>query len=137
MLRHYWRKFIKEMLKGSKIKRSNIIEINDGGGIYPSTKKVWREIYGTQEILHPGMTLRDYFAGKALSSLILAPNQSNADHCIDSQNKKLKRSKDKHCSYCLNKKPRTRQDLSNAAYFYADAMITARSYIPNRGKIND
>lgn len=56
---------------------------------------------GTDSGVVPGMTLRDYFAAKAMQSLILAAAGSNGSHTLKS--------------------------VAGAAYETADAMLAARS----------
>jgi hypothetical protein len=67
--------------------------INDGGPAFPSDY-----IPGTATT--PGMTLRDWFAGQALSAIILTPLSQNG------------------CATFFGS--------ANEAYGYADAMIAAR-----------
>lgn len=76
----------------------DMIEIDDGGPAFPESR--WDDKNG-QEVQWCGMTLRDYFAAKALQSIILA----------DGVNRK------------------TENDSVDAirAYAYADAMLAERS----------
>ena len=58
---------------------------------------------GHKDVSTPGMTLRDYFAAKAMAALIIGPNMRD-DHFDDETN----------------------EYISCRAYFIADAMLAAR-----------
>jgi len=72
---------------------------DNGGSAFPSSKDTWNH---TQ-----GMTLLDYYAGKALEGLI----------------------KDKDALYALNggSESSTRENIADACFGIADAMIKARA----------
>ena len=72
---------------------------DNGGPAYPSQNGHYFE---------PGMTLRDWFAGQALSGMMAYQNPSRGDfhtNCDD-------------------------ETISKCAYSYADAMIAARNNLP-------
>lgn len=48
-------------------------KINDGGPAFPSTRKV-----GSVELTDGGMTLRDYFAAKAMEGLLSSPTDPSS-----------------------------------------------------------
>lgn len=60
---------------------------------------------------HPGMTLRDWFAGQALAGIITAPDQWTADRDASAP-------------------IQTWGDLASASYQAADAMLRAREAKP-------
>lgn len=81
---------------------------NTGGPAFPSKRRVMRDGYATQDF-EPvsGMTLRDYFAAKALSAVINDPDTKET----------LQMYKDK-VSF--------QQVAALIAYGFADAMLKAR-----------
>ena len=55
--------------------------IKDGGQAFPSGEQ-WRDVAGnlnSKGALHGGMTLRDYFAAKAMQGLLSADSELNLD----------------------------------------------------------
>jgi len=75
------------------------MDMNDGGPAFPSDEKGFN--YDGQYVVnaHPGMTLRDYFAAKALQGFLANNNASG-----------------------------TPESNATAAYTFADAMLKARDY---------
>ena len=71
---------------------------SDGGPAFPELRP-----FNADWAADPGMSLRDYFAAKALEGILAFPGTLDGDH---------------------NKSPST---VARAAYNYADAMIEARS----------
>lgn len=83
-------------------------EIKDGGAAFPLTGTEWnmdREAYEVSPLSN-GMTLRDWFAGKALSGMLSYPGD------------------ERRGSYHNNSTPDL---IAVDAYGLADAMIRARS----------
>jgi len=81
-------------------------EINDGGSAFPVTQKIIHD--GSIIESHScGMTLRDHFAGLAMSAMTLKD---------DGQRPSDGGRADMECKW-----------VAKAAYRYADAMIAARS----------
>lgn len=79
-------------------------ERDNGGPAFPDKRRVTRMGYETNEFEPvPGMTLRDYFAAKAMQA-ILGPAFANGEAG----------------------NPEDAGPIANAAYFMADAMIKAR-----------
>jgi hypothetical protein len=86
---------------------------DDGGLVFPSkraekvtVKNIDGTTYDTWEtVTHPGMTLRDWFAGQALAGIAPAPAENVA----------------------LMRKEAGTQSLSEIAYAIADAMIAERN----------
>jgi hypothetical protein len=74
--------------------------MNDGGPAFPESAPNQQ---GRYETFQKGMSLRDWFAGKALEAILIAqphlPKEAIA---------------------------KTPQDIPTAAYYYADAMLKAR-----------
>lgn len=85
-------------------------QINDGGPAFPEKRQVHRAGYATSEF-HPvgGMTLRDYFAAKALQGLLSCAGPV------------IKANDNGTFEYL-----RGRDALPGLAYEYADAMLKAR-----------
>jgi hypothetical protein len=87
---------------------------NDGGAAFPSPGVVMHEstdrgLQEYQQGVYAGMTLRDYFAAKALSGFcanpsIFAPNPVNGWSLVNCKN----------------------EDLADYAYVMADAMLATR-----------
>ena len=80
---------------------------DDGGPAYPSRLPKNRDQHLLDNI-NSGMTLRDWFAGQALSGMMAYQNPSRGDfhtNCDD-------------------------ETISKCAYSYADAMIAARNNLP-------
>lgn len=45
--------------------------VNDGGPAFPATEVYWSEATSKmRDVKHPGMTLRDFFAAKAMQTLL-------------------------------------------------------------------
>jgi hypothetical protein len=83
---------------------------NDGGPAFPETR--WDD-KTRQEVQWCGMTLRDYFAAKALSGLlsdstITAPCISNTPEGIEKERREFA------------------QEMAKSAYRFADAMLAER-----------
>jgi hypothetical protein len=80
---------------------------NDGGPAFPRT-------YSSGEAAQTGMSLRDYFAAKAIQGLFAAGEASSPCILVDP---KMSHSQ-KRCM--------TEDEFSACAYSYADAMLKAR-----------
>ncbi len=72
---------------------------NDGGPAFPVLGKRWHPDGGFHEVQHDGMTLRDYFAAKAMAAFLSNP------HNVGTTGPK---------------------DISGAAWGMADAMLASR-----------
>lgn len=72
-------------------------KINDGGQAFP--QPLTFDAGGIAIAAYPGMSLRDWFAGRALNGMLSTELGGEAD----------------------------KSDVAEQAYFYADAMIEARS----------
>jgi len=84
---------------------------NDGGPAYPTTHYQYSAPREFSPETWEGMTIRDYFAGQALASLILRAGSGEAD--IEMERLGLIHGEtDKLCAKC--------------AYDYADAMLAER-----------
>jgi hypothetical protein len=83
-------------------------ETNDGGPAFPVTGVNHDEHYGTvrQDVYAAGVTIRDYFAAKALNGLL------SYSYCCPTNG-----------NYIENSNP---ERTALAAYQYADAMLKAR-----------
>lgn len=59
-------------------------EINTGGSAFPSKKRIYKAGYATAEF-EPvgGMTLRDYFAAKAMQGILTRPGSINVNDDAD------------------------------------------------------
>lgn len=77
-------------------------ETNDGGPAFPVQEL---NGHGQQETTGFGMTLRDYFAAKALGGMLARVDLFNGDAMTNA----------------------THLEVSEAAYRYADAMLKARN----------
>ncbi len=72
--------------------------MNDGGPAFP------QEHWGNQQILMPGLSIRDWFAGQALKGLLADPNTGNGPDIGEVLARRF----------------------AAAGYFYADAMLKER-----------
>ena len=92
-------------------------KIEDGGPAFPVVKDQYD--YGYEKEMPKqvalGMTLRDYFAAKAMQGLLSAPYAENEDHMTVS------------ISDGLGFRDGMRGRIAVAAYAMADAMLKARS----------
>jgi len=68
---------------------------NEGGPAFPSREK-WKSVHGSRSIINFGMSLRDYFAGQALTRISLIPGLT------------------------------AEEEIAERAYMFADAMLEAR-----------
>jgi len=84
--------------------------INDGGPAFPTEARQYRDANGylTMVADPAGMTLRDYFAAKAMQALIGFSGAAGYGANFQAENK----------------------NLSAAAFFVADAMLAAREVKP-------
>ena len=81
---------------------------DDGGPAYPQTEKRKLPQGKVERILHPGMTLRDWFAGMALQGML----SSGYESAIEQVSKALG-------------EPASNA-LASASYGFADAMLKQR-----------
>jgi len=83
---------------------------NDGGAAFPYFREIpEKKLDEVMTVFHPGMTLRDWFAGQALSGLIVYCEKFEGA----SQFQELM------CAQPWDK-------LATVSYKYADAMLAAR-----------
>lgn len=84
----------------------------DGGAAFPTT--LWEERAGVQYgTPHPGMSLRDWFAGQALAGILAFPHE---DHPVTGGGMSA-----------------VAAHYADIAYAYADAMIAAQKGGPESG----
>ena len=76
--------------------------IDNSGPAFPTTETSTVAFGNPIVIQHPGMTLRDYFAGQALAGMLADPSRDDEDWP-------------------------TKEHFTEEAYSYADAMIEERS----------
>lgn len=83
----------------------------DGGAAFPGERVERSGLHSTVRVINPGMSLRDWFAGQALTAMIAkAPLfDRDGEHGKPIDMVQFKR------------------DMAESAYFYADAMLTART----------
>ena len=82
----------------------------DGGPAFPISE--WHLKSANGKVTHPdwrGMTLRDYFAAKALAGMLAYPGDEHSGNYNN------------NCTF---------DDLASIAYIYADAMLRAREVTP-------
>ncbi len=97
-------------------------EVKDGGPAFPTEGYSFEE---DMDIVHPGMSLRDWFAGQALPQAILD---------YDRQTRTGPAQGDYVLPY-TTKAIGTREDIiARQAYRYADALLTARQKDENNGR---
>jgi hypothetical protein len=101
-------------------------QINDGGQAFPIVRKEFED--GEQiDRIHPGMTIRDYFAGQALCSFMQTPTaQEQLERAIREK--------------VPNGDPEERQRvmagvLAKRSYLLADAMLRRRAGEPEPGVV--
>ena len=88
---------------------------NDGGSAFPLVKTEYdrdRNEYTGNVFSTGGMTLRDYFAAKAMQSLVIAHEKMNV-HFEDHRQGEVKHYYREHV-------------IATAAYMFADAMLLVR-----------
>ena len=83
-----------------------MIDFHDSGPAFPTEIGPGNDSgfqSGNERFHDPGMTLRDYFAAKAMQGFCAYGSVTNPDHCF------------------------TIEDVAHDAYAMADAMLTARN----------
>lgn len=94
---------------------SDEIKIDDGGPAFSTpVTKTCAEMGGFQyQSQHPGMSLRDWFAGQALVGLLATPGSPTREQCL-------------HFGVDPDSKTAGADTYAATAYVFSDAMLRAR-----------